>query len=354
MVQLPDEILEVILCRLPVKDLLRFRCVSKSWLALISSPYFIKLHLNRTVQTKSNLSLFFMRDYYNHFQMNFDSDRFLQPVEIDYFKTRYPNTEISICGSCDGLLCMRTETINNNHVFLWNPSTKKSIQLPSTSDRLNMGWDYRLGYDNINNDYKVVNLTCFKVGKIIDYEINVYSLKSNSWHSPKKFPYRPKLSSIGDSITGGAMHWMSIMGSDSKSKRSIVAFNLGTEKYRVIPLPELGYSNFYLYLNNLEGCLSATCQYSSSTVDIFLLKEYGGKNEHWSKLITISPTISIGVDFPNVEAIAYSKCGRKILFVMDYEWLVWYNLEQNSEEEIRVYGSNVYTYIESMVSLDVQ
>ncbi|XP_047339732.1 F-box protein CPR1-like [Impatiens glandulifera] len=244
MVQLPDEIIEEILCGLPLKDLLRFRCVSKSRLALIN----------------------------------------------------------------DG----------TDNVFLWNPSTKKSIQLPSpasSADGKIWWWVNRFGYDHINNDYKVVKLIFFENGK--DYEINVYSLKSNSWHSPKKFPYRPRLSSIGDFITGGAMHWMSKMGSDSKSKRSIVdqivAFDLGTEKYRVITPPELSGSHFCLYLSNLEGCLSATVHYYSWTVDIFLLKEYGGKNEHWSKLISISPTMSIGVDFPNVEAIAYSKCAVRAL-----------------------------------------
>ncbi|XP_047314508.1 F-box protein CPR1-like [Impatiens glandulifera] len=360
MVQLPDEILEEIFCRLPVKDLFRLRCVSKSWFALISSPYFIKLHLNRSVQTKSNLSLF-MRDY-NHFRVDFDSlNDDVRPVEIDYITSRYPKHEISICGSCNGLLCMTIVGIMD-YVFLWNPSTKKSIILPSATAageyfyEILRSWAYRFGYDNTNNDYKVVKLMYFKVRENLDYKIKIYSLKSNSWHSPKKFPYRPKLRSIGDSITGGAMHWISGMGSDSKSKRSVVAFDLGTEKYRVIPQPELSGSHFCLYLDNLEGCLSATCHYHSSNVDIFLLKEYGGKNEHWSKFISISQTISTRV-FHTVKAIAYSKCGKKVLFLMDYERLVWYNLEQKSDEEIRVHGmdgySEVYTCMESIVSLDV-
>ncbi|XP_047340422.1 F-box protein CPR1-like [Impatiens glandulifera] len=367
MVQLPDEILEKILCRLSVKDLFRFKCVSKSWFTLISSPYFVKLHLNRSVQTKSNLSLF-LRDYHL-FRVDFNSledfkeEGFLRPVEIDYLASRYPYYEISICGSCDGLLCMSIHDIMKN-VFLWNPSTKKSIQLPlpppvstavSTADKLN-SFVYRFGYDNTNNDYKVVKLMFFKIRESIeDYEIKVYSLKSNSWHIPKKFPYCPKLKSIGDSITCGAMHWISKVGSEKK--RSIVAFDLGTEIYRVISLPELSDSYYYLYLDNLEGCLSATCSYHSSNVDIFLLKEYGGKNEHWSKLITISqPLISIG-SFYTVKAIAYSKCGKKVLFLMDYERLIWYNLEDKSDEEIMFLGiedlDEVYTCMESIVSLDV-
>lgn len=43
---LPLDIISYILSRLPVKSLLRFKCVSKSWCSLISYPQFIRMNLN--------------------------------------------------------------------------------------------------------------------------------------------------------------------------------------------------------------------------------------------------------------------------------------------------------------------
>ncbi|EYU20296.1 hypothetical protein MIMGU_mgv1a018445mg [Erythranthe guttata] len=52
----PSEIIENILLRLPVKSLMRFKCVSKSWEATISDPEFIANHLRQAKETKKKKS----------------------------------------------------------------------------------------------------------------------------------------------------------------------------------------------------------------------------------------------------------------------------------------------------------
>ena len=52
-----DDIITEILLRVPAKSLIRFRCVCKSWRALISDPSFVQNHLRRVSPSHSNLLL---------------------------------------------------------------------------------------------------------------------------------------------------------------------------------------------------------------------------------------------------------------------------------------------------------
>uniref|UniRef100_A0A0D9WMC3 F-box domain-containing protein n=1 Tax=Leersia perrieri TaxID=77586 RepID=A0A0D9WMC3_9ORYZ len=52
---IPEEIVEQILLRLPVKSIVRFRSVCKSWQSMIADPRFTRLHLQFHQSTTSML-----------------------------------------------------------------------------------------------------------------------------------------------------------------------------------------------------------------------------------------------------------------------------------------------------------
>ncbi|KAK6780926.1 hypothetical protein RDI58_023110 [Solanum bulbocastanum] len=172
----PSELIVEILLRVPVKFLLQFRCVSKSWLALISSPKFVKTHLSLSVKNKDyphhrvvltvrNESISGeSRPVHGDYSLSsLRNDSVIDPFVLD-FPMKKPQQGISIVGSVNGLICV---AIGDGDLFICNPSIRKFKNLPDSRLKLEVseGYDgspcgviYGFGYDKSSDDYKVV---CF-------------------------------------------------------------------------------------------------------------------------------------------------------------------------------------------------
>ncbi|XP_038688740.1 F-box protein CPR1-like, partial [Tripterygium wilfordii] len=194
----PLELIPDILLRLPVKPLLRFRCVSKSWLAEIDGPDFIKSHMRRSIETTANHHLILTEaDMVDEWNMNrypptrmFSAslDKGLgQPLKALSNPLISVKWTTEILGSCNGLLLLQN---NGQDLVLWNPFTRRYKTMPTeaidtpTAPRNRHSPTYGFGYDTIRNDYKVVRIIqCFPYdsGLTEACEIKVFSLTMNSW-----------------------------------------------------------------------------------------------------------------------------------------------------------------------------
>ncbi|MBA0644999.1 hypothetical protein Goklo_013159 [Gossypium klotzschianum] len=196
-----DMIIEILGC-LSVKDLLRFKCVSKLWCSWIEDPYFINLHLSYSLKTNTNHSLILRHRKFQFLSVNYDSPKTTRRLEQPFGEQKKP---IQILGSCNGLLAVEYDY---NRIFLWNLSTRKYQVLPSTkidfsSPSICYGrskfspppiFYYHstysgFGYDPVSDDYKLVRIVQL-LGRNEEYfhsEAKVYSLRSNSWRRIKDF-----------------------------------------------------------------------------------------------------------------------------------------------------------------------
>ena len=121
---LPKEMELEILQRLPVKSLIRFRCVSKSWNSLITSSAFINSHLTRSLSLPSNSYKLIVRhcldnSYVNYFKLiddNNDSFDQIQNIEPPRWSRRIQH--FSLIGSANGLFSL----FEQDCYILWNPS----------------------------------------------------------------------------------------------------------------------------------------------------------------------------------------------------------------------------------------
>ncbi|PHT77201.1 hypothetical protein T459_20723 [Capsicum annuum] len=150
--QLKSLLLTEILSRLPVKSLLRFKFVLKSWSSLISSPEFTKYHLSLSANNN--------KDYTNHSVMwriaqpefNLKECPIMEETNLDY---HMKNSGISCVneGSVNGLICLVNEA---KELFLWNPTLRKYKKLSDFRTKLkdDAHCTYGFGYDDIHDDYK--------------------------------------------------------------------------------------------------------------------------------------------------------------------------------------------------------
>lgn len=333
LLELPPEVITEILSRLPVKPLLQFRCVSKPWRSVIDSPNFIRMHLNRSIQSRSNLSLIL-------YDFNAPIPNQLCSVDFDKldiaFKLNPPLTfekrVNKVWNSCNGLLCL---SFGEGQAILWNPSTRKTeTPVDFRGVLVNL---FGLGYDSVSDDYKVMRIARINDYRFVHYEVRVYSLKSNSWRKVGDFPHHLELDLCTGLLVGGALHWSvnpkPMLREDGPD--ALIAFDLGAEEYRMVSLPECGAVDFYLKFAVLNGCLCVLHYYLKRGVDLWVMKEYGVK-ESWTKLIYIEQSnIRFAI---YLEPLAYSKNGKKVLFQHNFRRFRWYDLEKKTIEMVGING----------------
>jgi len=280
---LPFDLIEEILCRLPMKHLIQLRCVCKSWNSLISNDSkFSKKHLFMSTSNHDRLHL-------NIFCMNSSSELLQFDFSISSIFTSASTTVQSPpftwrrdydleVSTCDGILCVG---INRCLPFLYNPSIKKSKTLPpfkttTTTEHRAMDTLYTLVYHGVTNKYKIIALTLYLNNKS---EVNVHTLGTVYWRKIDDFPCH-NLAWIGPGIfVSGTVNWL--VYDTRSSSMVIVSLDLKKESYQKLLKPLGSCVSF----GALRGCLSVVSD-SDKFSDVWIMKEYGNENS-WTKLLRI-------------------------------------------------------------------
>ncbi|KAL3506321.1 hypothetical protein ACH5RR_031703 [Cinchona calisaya] len=275
---LPHDLIGEILSRLPVKSLLRFRCVSKSWLSLISSRQFIQTHLiiSSNEDAYTNHSLIFSSGY-SSFNLKWSALQSalnaspLQTTDFNCPMKYSPKSVTAIMGSCNGLVCIG---IDNRNLYLWNPSIRKFNKLPDSGFKYISFVLFGFGYDKLNDDYKVIGIG--------NTEVKLYSWKTNSWKIIEGYNYaRPLPQQCA--FVDGKLHFIvnTYLDIEDSYLPKIVSFDLANEAFGEVGIPNQDFSERSLGV--LGGCLSHLnfiLEYNG--VDVWIMKEYGVR-ESWIK-----------------------------------------------------------------------
>ncbi|KAG2684445.1 hypothetical protein I3760_10G077600 [Carya illinoinensis] len=341
MASLPKDLLICILCHLPVKPLLQFRAVSKSWRHLFDSPVFVHLHLKNSIGTGSNLALILQKDSVLY---SVELDLLNDPVELAHPLMCYSH-RIQVLGSCNGLLCIANVA---EDIAFWNPAIRQHKFLPflPAEPNKNSGSSYLgarvygFGYDQVHDDHKLVRISQFINLRNDGFvsKVKVYSLRENELRDSEDMPYVLCYTKKNGTLASGCLHWVVNRKFKFDDADLIVAFDLTVERFREVPMPECAVEKFQIDVGVLGGCFCMVANYYDIHVDVWVMKEYGVK-ESWAKLFTVEQdVIFFGGTFKYLRPLAYSKSGEEVLLEQNHDRLVWYDLRKKKIKNVNLAG----------------
>ncbi|PRQ28739.1 putative F-box domain-containing protein [Rosa chinensis] len=355
-----DDSIAEIVSRLPAKSLLRFRCVRKSWRALISNPSFVKQHLSK-VNTNHRFNLLVGTRPSQASVVKVDDDGDVAVTqELKYPVTSdFPDFFPVIYGSCNGLICMEFEMGN---IILWNPCTREFKQLPQPEldgreyDFVSFVCFAGFGYDSTIADFKVIRAT-----KIYEKPttLQVFTLKTGSWRTITDFNrIREESECIilrekQGFLLNETLHWVALLSGAEYEEGTlgIVSIGLAEEKFQVMallpcgrPAPNSPVSTSVVMVGN--------SLFVYHEFGIWLMKEYGVE-ESWTEVACISPVVLPDQHFNSMlTPLCICDNGevllnhRQALGVYNPEGKTFRSVTWNCEE----YSPQCVAYVETLVS----
>ncbi|KAG5102633.1 hypothetical protein JHK84_047602 [Glycine max] len=287
-ITLPDDQIVEILLRLPVRTLLRFKCVRKSWLFLISDPQFTKSHFDLAAAPTHRFLLTTFSAQVN----SVDTEAPLHDDTVNVIFNIPPPSGFHefqpwgfvLVGSCRGFLLLKYTFLRRLPTFaIWNPSTglfKRIKDLPTYPHLCG------IGYDSSTDDYVIVNVTIWNYNTMIQcfsWRTNTWS--TSSWSSYESTVPYPCYHEIRHGLfINGALHWL-VRSCYYNKPRVIIAYDTMKRILSEIPLPDDAAETTFYSLGVMRGCL---CIYSKSRwptmleIEVWTLKEYKVQSS-WTK-----------------------------------------------------------------------
>ncbi|KAF5764814.1 putative F-box domain-containing protein [Helianthus annuus] len=395
---IPFEIQLEIMKRLPVKSLIQFRSVSKTWKSLIGSSRFIteyssqQQHLlvrysdsvESIIHTKSpNRSLLtrLFRRSTARVPVPLFEHKYVSVVDDDHHQHKVSMTHVPVSvkmliyprliSISHGLVCLYSPS---THVaYLWNISIRKiaAVVVPASANEWGEEYQTALGFGvcRETSDPKIVkiryvdpllsselmtaHLTGIRIPiDPISSQVEVFTLSTGAWRSPYgvNLPRNSISFYLRDELViDGVFYWLA---TEWIVTRLIVSFDMTTEEFIEITLPDgLSNINNQISMSNLRDSL-VVYGYDHRVINKdFCVWTMGGGV--FTKLFTITLN-------GNAMLRGFRKSGEPIIAIPEEgkrgRLAVVYEPYSNHVDNLRIDGLpfsfKVYPYIETLYLLD--
>lgn len=364
---LPRELQVEILEKLPVKSLLRFKCVCKSWLATIEDPQFARNQLENSQRSENKRGeIIFVQNYsggsYSFYSVDTSSCqvRALQPpfeIPVQYYFARVfiSRRDIEVC-TCDGLLLLSqinqvnrwTPLIDWGTLILWNPITNKFRELPfpPPNSQYYETSVHGFGYDSSTQSYKIVRIN---QRLMYQHEVQVFTVKTNSWRTIRNFGDSKEYVYLERTVfLHGAVHFLRW---NPNFEYEILCLNLSEERFTHFPLPLSNLPSIF-ELKIVGGRLNIHCSEGrNGEFVVWSMMEYGDSNS-WARISYLPDDSSSYVPYSLMEN------GDLLVEEDDYLCLRDINkkvnrkvIQKKAEESTHdIMNQGMHSYVESLMT----
>ncbi|KVI02070.1 F-box/kelch-repeat protein At3g06240-like [Cynara cardunculus var. scolymus] len=311
MEDLPPDVMADILTRLPVKTIIYSTCVCKKWRNLVSSSYFVNLHLSRSPPSlivsrlsRGDLANSRKAGILKWVEIEDELDRHhlhhdpVMTLDLNLSST-LRKSKVLLMGSVNGLICLSQPKGGNTCIC--NPITREYMILSRNRDKREDYSTFVCGFGVVcmTGEYKVMRTfeDSNSSSRPRQLQAEVYTLGTGRWRNIGHVPYW--FDHSDQPFLNGHIHWRIY---DEDSPESLCAFDLDKETFRLFPSPpsesiEESYMHFQS-LAVLKGCLCKSDTYDSRYT-IWVMTEYGIKKS-WRKELVV-----------------------KLGIIPDLDWLIW-------------------------------
>ncbi|KAJ0781548.1 putative F-box domain-containing protein [Helianthus annuus] len=340
----PFEIQEEIIKRLPIKSLIRFQLVSKAWKSLIGSSHFIADYSAPHPQLQHLLVRYddghtstprYSSVVDDHTLPNNQRVSLTPPQLVNWLRHSI------ITGSSHGLLCLRCfygddAVVLPNFPYglgtimavIWNISIRKAIAVvvPNVLDVEIYTTFTGFGVCPETSDPKIVKITQINRWSdaesvtLIPWQVEVFTVSSGVWRSPYSTNLPRKSIQFSRSHVGvdGFCYWLatdrSTIDPGFKAYNLIISFHMTREEFIEVNLPDsLIYEGSVDYLNisNLRDSLVVLDQNTQENV-CYVWSMKDGASKSFTKLFTIySPDATL------LSVLEFRKSGEPVIEIVD-------------------------------------
>ncbi|CAA7051380.1 unnamed protein product [Microthlaspi erraticum] len=333
--ELPWDLVEEILCRVPATSVKRVRSTCKRWDRLFNDKTFVSKHSVKAVKQFMCLMLMSkMRVCPMSVNLDGDPPSVEVKAELSLLDPRSRNSafqyDVPHVFHCDGLLLCTSEE-PEPRIVVWNPFTGQTRWIELGGDKFR---NFALGYhqDKRSNtrSYKVLS---FYYG--IDSEI--YDFDTDSWRILDG-------DSVGRRACRCANQMVSFQGktyclASDKAKpelgKSVLTFDYSTDKFGRVPLPyQSRYSYACLSVVREEKLSVLLQQKIASNTEIWVTNKIGETNKgvSWSKVLAFD--LSLNLDY---SSFLFDEEKKVVTF---YDRWVDANDEENSKDMVYIVGED--------------